>query len=103
MALLKKINITAKTDANTGFGTNANNYGGRFVNKNGRPNVQKQGLSVFDHISWYHTLIDMPIWKFLLVLFSFYAGINFLFASIYYAIGVENLNGIDLSGSEWAK
>src|SRR6478752_5669503 len=103
MAFFKNINIKAKTDSTTGFGTNANNYGGRFVNKNGKPNVQKRGLSVFDHISWYHTMIEMPIWKFLFILVFFYAGINFIFALLYYAIGTENLNGINYSDSAWVQ
>ena len=35
MALLKKLNIKAKPEINTGFGVNSSDYGGRFVNKNG--------------------------------------------------------------------
>jgi inward rectifier potassium channel len=33
MALLETINLRAKADKNTGFGTNASSYGGRFVNQ----------------------------------------------------------------------
>jgi inward rectifier potassium channel len=40
MALLETINLRAKADKNTGFGTNASSYGGRFVNKNGSANVK---------------------------------------------------------------
>nr|WP_314897288.1 hypothetical protein [uncultured Flavobacterium sp.] len=47
MALLKNINVKAKADKNTGFGTNASSYGGRFVNKNGSANVEKRGMHVF--------------------------------------------------------
>jgi inward rectifier potassium channel len=42
MALLETINLRAKADKNTGFGTNASSYGGRFVNKTGA-NVEKRG------------------------------------------------------------
>lgn len=94
MALLKKINNQATTDKNSGFGTNANSYGGRFVNKNGTPNIEKRGMNILRRISWYHTMIDMPNWKFMLILFSFYIAINFAFAVIYYAIGIEHLDGI---------
>jgi inward rectifier potassium channel len=45
----------------------------------------------------------MPVWKFMLILLTFYVCINFLFATIYFAIGIEYLNGIDASGSEWVK
>lgn len=103
MALLKKINIKAKADKNTGFGTNTSSYGGRFVNKNGTANVEKRGMHILHRISWYHTLIDMPTWKFMLILLTFYVGINFAFAIIYYGIGIEHLNGIDPNSSQWVQ
>jgi hypothetical protein len=34
---------TRASQQNTGFGTNANNYGGRFINKDGTANVEKRG------------------------------------------------------------
>ncbi|MGO4818927.1 hypothetical protein [Flavobacterium sp. W22_SRS_FP1] len=61
MALLRKINQKAKADENTGFGTNANSYGGRFINKNGTANIEKREMHVLHRISCYHTMIDMPI------------------------------------------
>lgn len=94
MSLLRKLNTKAKTQINTGFGTNASDYGGRFVNKDGRPNIAITGVSLLDRISWYHTMLAMPRWKFLVTIFSFYIIINFVFACIYYFIGVEFLNGI---------
>jgi inward rectifier potassium channel len=103
MALLKKINAKAKADKNTGFGTNASSYGGRFINKNGTANVEKRGMHILHRISWYHTMIDMPRWKFMFILLAFYAGINFVFAIIYYGIGIGHLNGIDPSGSSWVQ
>lgn len=99
MALLKILNYNAKTDENSGFGTNANSYGGRFVNKNGTPNIEKRGMNLLRRISWYHTMIDMPNWKFMFILFSFYIVINFIFAVLYYAIGIEHLDGIAQSQS----
>lgn len=92
MAVFKKKQI--KTDDHTGFGTNAANYGGRFVSKNGQPNTQKQGLPFLEQISWFHTLLEMPSWKFHGIIFSFFIGINFIFATLYYCIGVDHLNGI---------
>ena len=97
------INTKAKADKNTGFGTNASSYGGRFVNKNGKANVEKRGMHVLQRISWYHTMIGMPGWKFILIILSFYVMINFLFASVYYGIGIEHLNGISNFDSEWVK
>jgi hypothetical protein len=103
MALLRRINQKAKADKNTGFGTNSNSYGGRFINKNGTANIEKLGMHVLHRISWYHTMIDMPVWRFMLIILSFYVGINFVFASIYYGVGVEHLDGISGSDSEWVK
>ncbi|OXA71188.1 Inward rectifier potassium channel Irk [Flavobacterium aquidurense] len=99
MALLKKINQKAQTDKNSGFGPNANSYGGRFVNKDGTPNIEKRGMHLFRRISWYHTMIDMPNWKFMSILFAFYIAMNFIFAVVYYAIGIEHLDGIEQSQS----
>lgn len=101
MTLLKKINAKVKSELNSGFGTNSNNYGGRFINKNGKANVEKKGLNFLVRTSWYHTMIEMPTWKFLSILLSFYISINLLFAILYFSIGIENLNGINASDSFW--
>ncbi|MFM2367831.1 MAG: hypothetical protein RL619_127 [Bacteroidota bacterium] len=103
MASLKNINIKARADKNTGFGTNANSYGGRFVNKNGTANIEKRGMHLLHRISWYHTMLDMSIWKFMGIILSFYIGINFVFAAIYYGIGIEYLDGISPSESNWVQ
>jgi len=47
MALLRKINAKAKTEINSGFGVNAADYGGRLVNKDGMPNIEKTGVGFF--------------------------------------------------------
>ena len=77
MAFLRKINSKAKTEINTGFGTNNAAYGGRFINKDGLPNVEKTGLPFFKRISWFHTLLQMSNTKFLLVIFLFFITVNF--------------------------
>ncbi|WP_367757686.1 ion channel [Flavobacterium sp. WC2421] len=101
MALLERINMRAKAKQNTGFGTNASSYGGRFVNKNGSANIEKRGMHALHRISWYHTMIEMSAWKFMAIILSFYISINFVFAAIYYGIGVEHLDGIALSDNKW--
>ena len=95
MSFLKKINLRAKTSINTGFGTNNAAYGGRYVNKNGIPNVDKRGLSFFERISWFHTLLQLSTPKFLSVIFLFFVSINFLFALLYCWIGIEHLGGLN--------
>jgi len=103
MDFLKKINTKAKASETTGFGTSASSYGGRFINKDGSANIEKRGLTFFSRISWYHTMLNMPGYKFLGLLLAFYMGINFVFAVLYYAIGVEYLSGIEAGGSEWLR
>ena len=94
MSLLRKINSTARSEINTGFGVNPSNYGGRFLNKNGRANIEKSGVGVLEKISWYHTMLLMPRWKFLSVIILFYVFINLLFAAVYFFIGVDSLGEI---------
>ncbi|MEO6187879.1 MAG: ion channel, partial [Ginsengibacter sp.] len=94
MALFQKKHIKATPEMNTGFGNNPANYGGRFLNKNGEANIEKRGIGFFEGISWYHTMLLMPRWKFLTILVSFYLIINLLFACIYFLIGVDSLGEI---------
>lgn len=94
MSILRKLNTKAKTEINTGFGTNAADYGGRFVNKDGRANIEKRGVGLFERTSWYHAMLSMPRWKFFCLIIAFYIFVNIFFAIIYYAVGVENLVGI---------
>ncbi len=93
MEILEKIK-NKNTENDTGFGANAANYGGRFVTKNGNANVKKSGIDFMESISWFHTLLNIPRWKFLMILGLFYFFVNCLFAGLYYMIGVENLKGI---------
>lgn len=94
MALLRKLR-NLKSEINTGFGTNSNSTGGRFINKDGQPNVIKKGVGILDRYSWYHTLLGMKLWRFGLLLFGTYIGINLVFAGVYYLIGIDHLKGVN--------
>ena len=95
MALFRQ-NKNLKQEINTGFGVNSANSAGRFYNRDtGRANVIKRGVNLLDRFSWYHTLLAMPRWKFILLLFIIYIVINLVFAGIYYAIGIEHLSGMN--------
>lgn len=94
MARFHKINSKAKAEINTGFGINASNYGGRFLNKDGRANIQKNGIGFLEKISWYHTMLLMPRWKFFSVILIFYIFINLVFATIYFLVGIDTLGEI---------
>lgn len=95
MAFLKKINSKAKSLTNTGFGTSAASSGGRFLTKSGNANVRKTGVAFFDSISWYHTMLTIPRWKFFFIIILFYFTVNCCFATLYYLLGVEHLKGIE--------
>src|SRR2546429_7198108 len=94
MALLRKINSSAKSEINTGFGRNTTDYGGRFLNKDGNANIEKRGVGFLERISWYHSMLALPRWQFLGVIFIFFISVNLLFACVYYAIGINHLNGM---------
>ncbi len=97
------LNQRARTIESTGFGNYSENYGGRFVNRDGTANIEKRGISFMSRMSWFHTMIDMPRYRFLTIVFVFYAVLNLFFATVYYNIGVENLTGIDLKSGELMK
>jgi inward rectifier potassium channel len=95
MAFLRNINTKAKAEINTGFGTSTSSYGGRFVNKDGLPNIEKRGVAFFEKISWFHTMLQLKSVHFFSIIFLFYLIVNFLFALIFYLIGVEHLGGMN--------
>lgn len=97
MAFLKRLKL--KQEENTGFSNNSTSTGGRFINRDGRPNVTKRGVGLLNRYSWYHTLLEMKRSRFLLILLSIYIGVNLIFAGIYYLIGIDHLAGIN-SGSD---
>ncbi len=94
MSIKNKINKKLQTESNTGFGINASNNGGRLINKDGSSNLEKRGVSWLDKISWFHTMLSLPRWKFILVVILFFIIANLFFAFLYYIIGIEYLNGI---------
>lgn len=94
MSLSKRINTKASTTENTGFGTNAAAYGGRFLNRDGSPNILKKGIGLLESLSWYHVLLKIPRIKFALILFIIYLLINIFFSACYLLIGINQLSGI---------
>jgi hypothetical protein len=90
----KKINKDTQSDNTTGFGTNRSLYGGRLVQKTGRPNIEKSSSNFFERHSLYHTLLLLPSWKFLGILLTTYIFINLIFATLYFLIGTDQLQGI---------
>ncbi len=89
-----KFNKKAVTNDATGFGTNSNLSGGRFFTKNGIPNRAVRGINFLERFSVFHSLLALPRWKFLAIIFLFYITINIVFAGVYLLIGVEHIAGI---------
>lgn len=96
---IRHINPFIKSNNDTGFGVSANNYGGRFINKDGSFNLQKEGLPVWNKFSLLHTMLNMPRWKFICLIFSFYLIVNLLYALLYSFIGIQEFTGI-IDGSQ---
>lgn len=86
--------IRQENTENSGFGSRAS---GRFINKDGLPNVRRRGVNVLNRLSWYHTMLNLSSFRFITYLVVMYILINLVFACIYYLIGVEHLTGIDKS------
>jgi len=94
MSLSKHFNKKAKIENETGLGTNSNLNAGRFFNKDGTPNIQVGGMSFLEKINWFHSLLNMPRWKFILLVLVFFISTNLIFALLYLAIGIEHLGGM---------
>ena len=99
MALTRRQNLL-KDNNDTGFGGNPDNYGGRFVNRDGTFNVRKEGVPFYQRFSLYHTMLNMPSWKFFGTLFTFYLTVNFLFGIVYYFVGPRQFVGV-LATTQW--
>ena len=104
MALIKRINTSAKTDELTGLSTKINESGGRIFNKDGTDNVRIRGVHVFRRFSIFRFMLGLPFWRFLGVILMCYLAVNLFFATVYTTIGVEHLGGMDaktLEGKFW--
>ena len=102
MALHTRINPILKVNNDTGFGSNANNYGGRFVNRDGSFNLKKEGMPFWERFSLYHSMLNLPRWKFIGLIVVFYFTINLVYACIYWAIGTEQFQGL-VANTPWTK
>jgi inward rectifier potassium channel len=102
MASPKHINPFSKVNNDTGFGTNASDYGGRFVNRDGSFNLRKEGVPFWERFSIFHTMLNMPNWKFIALILGFFFAINLAYTSIYLLIGTEGFTGM-IANTGWQK
>jgi inward rectifier potassium channel len=102
MASFKKYNPLLKTNNDTGFGSNASSFGGRFINKDGTFNLRREGMPVLRRLSVYQKMLTIPTWKFVGVILIFYGVINLFFTGVYLAIGPSQLQGF-ISQGGWPR
>jgi inward rectifier potassium channel len=77
----------------TGFGSNVKNESDRLISKNGKFNIQKEGVTFFEKFNLFHALINMSTLPFFLCLMMGFIVLNLLFTGTYLIIGLENLQG----------
>jgi len=100
MASFKKVNPFLKTNNDTGFGSNPNNFGGRFINKDGTFNLRREGIPLLRRFSVYQRMLNLPSWKFIAIILVFFIVINLLFTCVYILIGTRQLQGM-VSKDPW--
>lgn len=86
---------------NTGFPTSTGKAGTRMIDRRGVARIRKTGFAFWHKISIYHSLIQMPRWKFLFLVFAFYTVMNLLFALAYFILGIEHLAGVETATTAW--
>ncbi len=104
MALSFKINRKAQENKETGLSVDSKQSGGRFFEKDGKPNVHFRGVPFFKRFSLYQFMLKIPGWKFLAIVASTYMVVNMVFATIFFLIGVDQLGGMEqqtYSGKFW--
>ena len=57
-------------------------------------------MSFRTRFSIFHNMLNLPLWKFITVIFLFFIAINLVFTIIYFFIGTGQLNGLT-AGSNW--
>lgn len=100
MSTHKKINPFSKQNNDTGFAGNNNEAGGRFINKDGSYNLVKEGMPFMKRFSLFHDMLNLPLWKFISLIFLFFVLINILFTLAYFVAGPHQLEGL-VYGNYW--
>jgi inward rectifier potassium channel len=89
-------------DKELGFGSKTSTQKSRLIKQDGSFNIHRIEQSRWNSISIYHALITMSWSRFNLIVFIYFLIINLFFATCYYFVGVDGLNGIN-SVSEFDK
>lgn len=57
-------------------------------------------MSFFKRFSIFNDMLNLPVWKFIAVIFLFFIAINLVFTIIYFIIGAEQLDGL-ITTTKW--
>jgi len=102
MSLPKRVNPFSRINNDTGFGSNASDYGGRFINRDGTFNLRKEGRPFWERFSVFHSMLNLPSWKFIVLIVCFFLVINLLYTCIYLLIGTDGFTGM-IASTQWQK
>lgn len=102
MASAKRINSFSKSNPDSGFGVQAGQIGGRFVNKDGSFNMRKQGIPLLNRMSFYSNLLELSWTKFFAFVILFYLTANLIFTMLYLTAGLDQLQGF-LATTVWGR
>ena len=80
-----------------GFGTQVHDSDTRLLNRDGSFNVKRSGGTFWSRLNIFNRLMVCSWGRFFLLVISFYLILNFIFAGIYEIVGIENLQGADLT------
>lgn len=88
-------NSLAKENKETGLSVNSKQSGGRFFQKDGRPNIHFRGISYLQRFSVFQYMLKIPSWKFISLIAVAYVVVNLFFACVYFIVGVHHLGGME--------
>lgn len=77
-----------------GLGEKASSGRFRTLNKDGSFNVTKSNIPFLERTNFFHTLVSMSWLRFIGLIILGYFIVNFVFASVYMLVGVENLTTV---------
>jgi len=80
-----------------GFGTQINDPDTRLLNRDGSFNVKREGGGFWSELNIFNRLVVCSWGRFFELIASFYLVLNLIFAGIYEIVGIENLQGADMT------
>jgi len=93
--LRRKLNQNEEDLKDLGFGSKVTERSKlRLLNHDGSFNVRRAGVSFLQSLSFYHSLLTMPWWRFHLTIFASFAIVNAIFAAGFMLLGQGAISGV---------